>query len=102
LDYPNEERELAILKLDFPDLLDALGTQALTFVRRVRLLRLKKHPSISEVLDWVRILDESGITHLSEESVTETLNILLKHQQDCIQVTQVMKQEHWLDGNDRT
>ncbi len=101
LDYPNEERELAILRLDNPDLNERLGRQAISFVRRIRLERLKKHPSISEMLDWVRILEKEGIDALNIAVVEKTLNILLKHQQDIDHILGALKQGGWLNGSDR-
>lgn len=102
LDYPNEERELAILRLDFPNMNEHIGKQVIAFVRRIRLERIKKHPSISEVLDWVRALEHLQIHELTETDVKSTINILLKHKQDCEQILEIMTEKGWLHGNDHS
>jgi hypothetical protein len=45
-------------------------------------MALKKAPSISETLDWARTLVILGVDTLDEELVMNTLNLLLKYQQD--------------------
>lgn len=98
LDYPSEQRELEILKLYFPALDEDLGKQAVAFVRRVRLEKLKKHPSISEVLDWVTVLGYLGVAGLSAEVILNTVNILLKYREDCQAIAEKVKQKDWLRG----
>jgi len=51
-------------------------------VRSIRQLELKKHPSVSETLDWARTLLLLGIDDVDAETATSTLNILLKYQSD--------------------
>ncbi|AET69621.1 MoxR-like ATPase [Desulfosporosinus orientis DSM 765] len=98
LDYPNEQRELDILRLHFPALNVTLGKQVVTFVRSLRLEKLKKHPSISEVIDWVSILDHMGIEELSADLIINTLNILLKFKDDCEKIIDKMQQKDWFSG----
>ncbi|TWH49181.1 MoxR family ATPase [Sporomusa sp. KB1] len=98
LDYPSEQRELEILKLYFPTLNDVLGKQAVAFVRRVRLEKCKKHPSISEVIDWVTVLSHLGVQELSAGTVISTVNILLKYREDCLNIIEKMNQKDWLRG----
>ncbi|HWR09360.1 MoxR family ATPase [Sporomusa sp.] len=98
LDYPNEQRELEILKLYFPALNDVLGKQAVAFVRHIRLEKLKKHPSISEVIDWVSILSHMGVQELSNDIVVNTVNILLKYREDCLKIIEKVNQKDWLRG----
>lgn len=98
LDYPNEQRELEILQLHFPKLKETLGRQAIIFVRSLRLEKLKKHPSISEVLDWVSILDHLGVEELSTGLIMDTLNILLKYREDCEKIGAQIRQKDWFSG----
>ncbi|QDR82536.1 AAA family ATPase [Sporomusa termitida] len=98
LDYPSEQRELEILKLYFPALNEVLGQQVVAFVRRVRLEKLKKHPSISEVLDWVTVLSHLRVTGLSADLIINTVNILLKYREDCQAITEKVTQKDWLRG----
>ncbi len=95
LDYPSEQRELEILKLYFPRLNEVLGRQAVAFVRRVRLEKCKKHPSISEVIDWVNVLHRLEVPALSADIVIATVNILLKYREDCLHITEKVRQKDW-------
>ena len=98
LDYPSEAREWAILRLHFPGLAEHLGRQVVAFVRRLRLEKLKKHPSISEVIDWTRILEELGATALTPELAQATLNVLLKHHEDGQRMSEKIAQAEWFRG----
>lgn len=98
LDYPDEQRELDILRIHFPGLNEHLGRQAITFIRKIRLEKLRKHPSISEVIDWVNILGQSGTEELTPDVAAHTLNILLKYQEDYKHVREKLNQRDWYDG----
>lgn len=98
LDYPNEQRELDILRQNFPGLKETLGKQAVTFVRKLRLEKLRKSPSISEVIDWVNVLDRMEVEKLSDDLVINTLSILLKYQDDCLKIEGKAKQKDWFNG----
>ena len=56
-------------------------------VHSIRTLDLKKHPSVSETLDWARTLVLLGVEHVGAELVRETLHVLLKHQSDIAKAT---------------
>jgi len=86
IDYPSFERELAIVRLKVPNINEALAEKIVKFVQSVRKMVLKKSPSISETLDWARTLVLLGVDTLDEELVMNTLNILLKYQQDIKKV----------------
>jgi hypothetical protein len=51
-------------------------------VRSIRQLELKKHPSVSETLDWARTLLILGIDDIDADTAKSTLHILLKYQSD--------------------
>ena len=51
-------------------------------MRSIRQLELKKHPSVSETLDWARTLLLLGVDDVDAETARSTLNILLKYQSD--------------------
>ena len=51
-------------------------------VRSLRSLDLKKHPSISETIDWARTLVLLGIESVDAETASATLHILLKYRSD--------------------
>src|SRR5436190_12231587 len=56
IDFPDSERELDIIRLKVPGVNDQLATEVVQLLHRVRKLDLKKTPSISESLDWVKAL----------------------------------------------
>jgi MoxR-like ATPase len=82
LDYPTVEREREIVLSRVPGISEHLATQISRIVRSLRGLDLKKHPSVSETLDWARTLLLIGVEDVEESHLRETLNVLLKYQSD--------------------
>jgi MoxR-like ATPase len=82
VDYPDLEREKAIVLAKVPDVNENLADQVARIVRSIRQLELKKAPSVSETLDWARTLVLLGIDHIDAQQAKETLHILLKYQTD--------------------
>ena len=56
IDYPGLEREKEIVLTRVPGISEHLADQIVRIVRSIRSLELKKHPSVSETLDWARTL----------------------------------------------
>jgi MoxR-like ATPase len=86
IDYPTEERELAIVRARAPEVREAVARQVVAVVARLRALDLKKAPSIAETLDWVRALALLGAESLDESVVSDTLDLVLKYEADVEQV----------------
>ena len=82
LDYPSLERERAIVLAKVPGITEELAEQIARIVRSLRSLDLKKHPSISETIDWARTLVLLGIESVDAETANATLHILLKYRSD--------------------
>ena len=82
IDYPGLEREKEIVLARVPEVSDHLADQIVRIVRSIRSIELKKHPSVSETLDWARTLVLLGIENIDAEQAKETLHILLKYQSD--------------------
>jgi len=82
LDFPGVEKEREIVSLKVPDLEPHLQTQVAHFVNELRKLDLHKAPSIAETLDWARALRALQIKELSPAAVRQTLNLILKHEED--------------------
>lgn len=82
LDFPGVEIERRILDLKVPDLDARLAEQVARFVDRLRKLDVRKAPSIAETLDWARALVALGIRELDRTTVQQTLNLILKHEED--------------------
>jgi MoxR-like ATPase len=63
-----------------------LTAQLVDFVQSLRGLDLRKSPSISETVDWARALILLNANALDGEVVRDTLNVLLKFEQDIVAV----------------
>ncbi len=87
IDYPDLDREKEIVLTRVPDISEHLADQVVRIVRSIRQLELKKHPSVSETLDWARTLVLLGIDNVDAEQAKETLHILLKYQSDIAKAT---------------
>jgi len=87
IDYPELERERQIVLARVPGISEHLADQIVRIVRSIRTMELKKHPSVSETLDWARTLVLLGIDSIDAEQAKETLHILLKYQSDIAKAT---------------
>jgi MoxR-like ATPase len=82
IDYPSQERELAIVRSRAPEVREALAAQIVAAVARLRALDLRKAPSVAETLDWARALALLGAEVLDEQVVSDTLDLVLKYEAD--------------------
>ncbi|MGI9120301.1 MAG: AAA family ATPase [Acidimicrobiales bacterium] len=82
LDYPDVERERAIVVAKVVGVSERLADQVARVVRSLRALDLHKPPSVSETLDWARTLVLLSIEAVDIEQARETLPLLLKHRGD--------------------
>ncbi|OFX20062.1 MAG: ATPase [Anaeromyxobacter sp. RBG_16_69_14] len=92
IDYPTQERELAIVRARAPDVCEELARQAVAAIASFRQLDLKKAPSIAETLDWVRALAILGAETLDEGLVSETLDLVLKYEADVAKVRSKLRE----------
>ena len=82
LDFPGVEKEREIVGLKVPELEPRLQEHVARFVSGLRKLDLHKAPSIAETLDWARALRVLQIKELNPAAVRQTLNLVLKHEED--------------------
>ncbi len=82
IDFPTAQRELEIVRSRIPGVADALARKVVAAVQAIRKLDLKKLPSISETLDWVRALTLLNASTLDAQLVSETLSTVLKYEAD--------------------
>jgi MoxR-like ATPase len=80
--YPNAERELAILRAKVPGAPKKLSAQVVAFVQALRKEDLFKSPGVAETLDWAGALTELDVVALDPSTVSDTLGVLLKYQDD--------------------
>ena len=65
-----------------PGISQNLRKQMVSFIHEIRTLDLKKLPSVSETIDWARVLVLLQASELGHEVVKDTLNVLLKYEAD--------------------
>ena len=79
IDYPDMEKELAILRKKLPHVDDRLAAQVALAVQKLRSTEaILKKPSIAETLDWAAALDALGIAELTPEAIRQTAGFVLK------------------------
>jgi len=84
---PDAKLESRIVATRVPGVNDTLRSQLVAFVQSLREQDLKKLPSISETIDWARVLLLLHADALDTDMVRDTLNVLLKFEQDIAAVT---------------
>ena len=82
VDYPNAERELAILRRKAPAASEELSRQVVSVVQKLREMDLFKVPGVAEAIDWANALVALDTLVLDPAVVSETLGVLLKYQDD--------------------
>jgi len=80
--YPNAERELAIVRAKVPGVAERLSREVVHFVQALRKEDLFKAPGVAETLDWANALSELDVVALDPATVSDTLGVLLKYQDD--------------------
>ena len=80
--YPSAERELSIVRAKVPGIGKKLSEQVVGFVQALRQQELFKAPGVAESLDWASALTELDVVALDPATVSDTLGVLLKYQDD--------------------
>jgi len=80
--FPEQRLEERIVESRVPNISQTLRRQMVGFIHEIRSLDLKKLPSVSETIDWARVLVLLQSAELDHETVKETLNVLLKYEAD--------------------
>lgn len=89
LQYPDLEKEIAIIRAKLPNANEHLAVQVAEAVKRLRENdAILKKPSIAEPLDWVSALEALGISDLTAEAMERTKGFVLKNSEDLGQLTQ--------------
>lgn len=80
--FPEQRLEERIVESRVPGISQTLRKQMVGFIHEIRSLDLKKLPSVSEAIDWARVLVLLQAGELDHEIVKDTLNVLLKYEAD--------------------
>ena len=95
IQYPDMEKELAILRAKLPHVDDKLCAQVALAVHNLREnAAILKKPSIAETLDWAAALDALGIRELTPDALRQTAGFLLKNQEDLEVLEQTEPHSH--------
>ena len=96
IQYPDMEKELAILRAKLPHVDDRLCAQVALAVQKLRSSEaILKKPSIAETLDWAAALDALGVRELTPDALRQTAGFVLKNSEDL-----TVLEETELCGND--
>ena len=82
IDYPDFDKELAIVNARVPDAPARLAAQVTSFAQTLRTTDLYKIAGVSETLDWIAALIALDRTELDASAIEHTLGVLLKNEED--------------------
>ena len=89
IEYPDMEKELAILRAKLPHVDDRLCAQIALATHRLRAQEsVLKKPSIAETLDWASALDALRVRELTPDALRQTAGFLLKNNEDMEALTE--------------
>jgi MoxR-like ATPase len=80
--FPDSDLEQKIIHARVPEIPPELRKQLVSFIHELRSLDLKKVPAISETIDWAKTLLLLHTETLDPKLVRDTLNVILKFQED--------------------
>jgi MoxR-like ATPase len=97
LDYPDRERELAIVRAQVPEAGEQLSAQVAGFVDRLRRSpfgnAFQRAPGIAESVEWAKALVALDTLVVDPEVVADTAGILFKQREDVAALTHGMAVE---------
>ena len=84
IDFPDVEREVAIIRLRAPEVPEALARSVSVAVERLRALELVKPPGAAEAIDWARALVLLGAESANGDAGLETIGWAVKNREDLV------------------
>jgi MoxR-like ATPase len=88
VDYPDAARELEIVRRKVPQANRRLSAEVVAFIQKLRQIDLFKAPGVAETIDWAGALNELDKVALDPETVSDTIGVLLKYQDDIARIGQ--------------
>jgi MoxR-like ATPase len=88
VDYPDAERELEIVRRKVPQANQRLSAEVVRFIQKLREIDLFKVPGVAETIDWAGALTELDKIALDPETISDTIGVLLKYQDDIARIEQ--------------
>ncbi len=65
-----------------------LSSEVVAFIQKLRQIELFKAPGVAETIDWAGALTELDKVALDPETVSDTIGVLLKYQDDIARIEQ--------------
>ena len=94
IEYPDMDKELAILRARLPHVDEQLAVQVVSAVQKFRSSEaILKKPSIAETLDWAQALDALGVRELTPEILRGTVGFVLKNNEDIDMLDEILGEE---------
>ena len=97
LDYPDRDRELAIIRAQVPGASEALTAQVADFVDRLRRSpfgnAFQRAPGIAESVEWAKALIALDTLVVDPEVIADTAGILFKQREDVAALTHALSVE---------
>ncbi len=88
VDYPSAARELEIIRRKVPQANQRLSEEVVHYVQKLRQIDLFKSPGVAETIDWASALTELDKLALDPETVSDTIGVFLKYQDDIARISQ--------------
>ncbi|HEV2898587.1 MAG TPA: MoxR family ATPase [Pseudaminobacter sp.] len=88
VDYPDATRELEIVRRKVPQANQRLSAEVVAFIQKLREIDLFKVPGVAETIDWAGALTELDKIALDPETISDTIGVLLKYQDDISRIEQ--------------
>ncbi len=86
VDYPDAAREMEIVRRKVPEANRRLSAEVVSFIQKLREIELFKAPGVAETIDWAGALTELDKVALDPETVSDTIGVLLKYQDDIARI----------------
>ncbi len=88
VDYPSAARELDIVRRKVPRANDRLSAEIVAYVQKLREIEFFKVLGVAETIDWASALTELDKLVLDPETISDTIGVLLKYQDDISRISQ--------------
>ncbi|MDO9063300.1 AAA family ATPase [Microbacterium sp.] len=82
VDYPDSDLEERIVQAKVPGLEHSLTQSIVRVINALRGFPLRKAPSVSETIDWAHTLLALGAVELDDDTMRDSLGVILKHRSD--------------------
>ena len=93
IEYPDMDKELAILRARLPHIDERLAAQVVGAVHKFRSSEaVLKKPSVAETLDWAQALDALGVRELTPEIMRGTVGFVLKNNEDIGMLDEILNE----------